>query len=361
MGERLPFPASHHMHNLKNHLISGNASIFDALQRLDESSLQIVLVVDEAGRLLGTLTDGDVRRGLLHGIPLDAPVGRIMCHAPKVSHVDASDAEVLAVMKVHRLRHLPIVDASGRVTGLRTLEDLLLTPQFDNPVLLMAGGLGTRLRPLTETTPKPMLQVGGKPLLETILENFVRQGFSRFYISLNYRGEMIQSYFGNGERWGARIEYLEETQRMGTAGCLSLLPERPREPILVMNGDILTSVNFQQMLSFHNEMGAAATMAAFEQKHHIQYGVLEIESHQIVNIVEKPIHHFFINAGIYILAPRVFDLIARDEPLDMPHLFSGLIAKGERTVAFPIREYWLDIGQPHDLERAENEFSQVFT
>ncbi|MEI8394119.1 MAG: nucleotidyltransferase family protein [Rhodospirillaceae bacterium] len=345
---------------VKNYLVGTQAAIYDAIACIDKSGVQIALVVDENGRLTGTLTDGDIRRALLRNLPLTTRVTEIMTREPRMAPAGSDDTMLFRLMRALRIRHLPLVDEEGRVTGLRTLEGLLQNPRRTNRVVLMAGGLGSRLRPLTHALPKPMLPVGGKPLLETILETFVDQGFYRFSISLNYLAETIIAHFGDGARWGVEIEYLQETARMGTAGSLSLLKERPDEPILVMNGDILTSVDFRQMLQFHQENGALGTMALHEYRLQVPYGVVEINGHRVVGITEKPTHHHFINAGIYVLDPSAYDLIPQDRYFDMPDLFQTLIREGHTTVAFPIREYWLDIGQPQDLQRAETEFSSVF-
>ena len=346
--------------NVNDYLIGPQAVIFDAVACIDRSGVQIALVVDEGGRLMGTLTDGDIRRALLRNLPLSTRVTEIMTRNPRMVPAGSDDTMLFRLMRALQIRHLPLVDADGRVVGLRTLEGMLQTPRRPNRVVLMAGGLGSRLRPLTHTLPKPMLPVGGKPLLETILETFVDAGFWRFAISLNYLAETIIGHFGDGSRWGVEIEYLREPRRMGTAGSLTLLRERPEEALIVMNGDILTAVDFRQMLQFHLDNEAMATMALHEYSLQVPYGVVQIEDHRLIGITEKPVHHHFINAGIYVLDPGAWDRIPRDTPFDMPELFQRLIAEGQSTVAFPIREYWLDIGQPQDLQRAESEFPSVF-
>ncbi len=347
--------------NVQDYLIGPQAAIFDAIACIDRSGLQIALVVDDEGRLMGTLTDGDIRRALLRNLPLTQPVADVMTRHPRLAPVDSDDTKLFRMMRALQIRHLPLVDEDGRVVGLRTLTGLLQTPRRSNRVVLMAGGLGVRLHPLTRTVPKPMLSVGGKPLLETILETFIDYGFWRFSISLNYLAETIVGHFGDGSRWGVEIEYLREPARMGTAGSLSLLGETPAEPFIVMNGDILTAVDFGEMLHFHLDNKALATMALHEYSFQVPYGVARVEDHRLVGITEKPIHHHFINAGIYVLDPRALDRIPKETVFDMPDLFRCLIAEGQTTVAFPIREYWLDIGQPQDLQKAEIEFPTVFT
>jgi NDP-sugar pyrophosphorylase family protein len=224
----------------------------------------------------------------------------------------------------------------------------------------MAGGLGTRLRPLTEECPKPLIKVGGQPILQTVLEGFRAQGFHKFYISVNYKSEMIEQYFGDGRRWDASIEYLREEKRLGTAGPLSLLPETPESAVLVANGDLLTNLNFARLLSYHTEHRAMATMGVRQYSLQVPYGVIEIDGQCISHIQEKPTEKYFVNAGIYALEPDAVAQIPGKTFYDMPELFEDLIAAGEEVTAFPIQEYWQDIGQPDDLHRAQTDYQTVF-
>jgi dTDP-glucose pyrophosphorylase len=341
-------------------LVAPTITIREALEIIDTSSMQIALIVDETKRLLGTVTDGDIRRGILKGIALDEPVQRIMNPHPTVARSHERRDIVLAVMKLKQLNHIPVVDDEGRVINIETLQDLIRGEDKENWVVLMAGGLGTRLRPLTDECPKPMLKVGGKPVLETILDNFLEYGFRKFYLSVNYKADMVTDYFGDGSRWGTEIRYIHETKRMGTAGALGLLPEKPTRPLMVMNGDLLTKVNFQQLLAFHLEHQAEATMCVREYNFQIPYGVVKMDKHRLMGIDEKPIQRFFVNAGIYVLEPKALDLLPKDTYFDMPSLFAKVIEKNGETTVFPIREYWLDIGQVNDYERANGEFAEVF-
>lgn len=348
------------MKNWKQILIPPSASILRAIETIDQGALQIALITDGDGRLLGTVTDGDVRRGILRGVGLDREVSEIMNIHPITASSQDTQETILATMKLRRLQQIPIIDRDGLVIGVQVLADILRSNQRDNWVVLMAGGLGTRLAPLTNDTPKPLLKVGTKPLLETIMQNFIEYGFHKFYLSVNYKAEMIRDYFGDGSRFGVEIRYVHEEKRMGTAGALSLLPERPEETFFVMNGDLLTKVNFQQLLDFHQEHGAAGTMCVREYDFQIPYGVVKTDKHRLMGIVEKPVEHFFVNAGIYVLEPECIDLIPQDEFYDMPSLFEQLIARQRETSVFPIREYWMDIGQMADYERANGEFAEVF-
>ncbi|MDD5298992.1 MAG: nucleotidyltransferase family protein [Gallionella sp.] len=335
-------------------------SIREAIRILDESAKQIVLVVNENNRLLGTVTDGDIRRSILKGMSLDEPIQEIMNPDPTVAMIDEGRENILAAMQRTRLHHIPLVDENHCLVGLETLDELIQSRTRENRVVLMAGGLGSRLRPLTDECPKPMLKIGNKPLLETILENFIEYGFRRFYISVNYMADVVKSYFGDGSRWGVDIDYLHEDQRLGTAGALSLLPEKPTESLFVMNGDLLTKVNFKQLLDFHSGHRAQATMCVREYDFQVPYGVVKINDHRIISIDEKPVQRFFVNAGIYVLEPEALDLVFPNTYFDMPTLFEKLINLKKETAVFPIREYWLDIGQLSDYDRANGEFMRVF-
>ncbi len=345
------------VNDYKKIMVSPDMSIRETISLIDSSAMQIAMVVDGASHLLGTVTDGDIRRGILKGVQLGDAVEKIMNRKPKVCSEGDSRETILARMRAGRLRHMPVVDSSGQVVGLETLEEFLAASKRQNAVVLMAGGLGTRLRPLTENCPKPMLKVGNKPLLEIILDNFIEYGFHRFYISVNYMAEVVKAYFGDGSRWGVEITYLHEDERLGTAGALSLLPEKPVAPLLVMNGDLLTKVNFSQLLDFHASHHAHATMCVREYDFQVPYGVVKIDNHQISGIDEKPIQKFFVNAGIYVLEPDTLELIQPRVYFDMPTLFEKLIEIKKETAAFPIREYWLDIGHLEDFERANVEHS----
>lgn len=330
------------------------------MRQIDQTALQIALVVDEEYKLLGTVTDGDVRRGILKGIPLNEPISRIMNTNPSTLSEESSIDNIKRMFKKKKLRQIPLVDKNNRIIDLLFSDTILDNTALENWVVLMAGGLGTRLKPLTENVPKPMLTVGSKPILQTILENFIDFGFHQFFFSVNYKRELIMNYFGNGLSWGINIDYLDENQRLGTAGALSLFKEKPTKPIIVMNGDILTKVNFQQLLQFHEENKSIATMCVREYNYQIPYGVVRTEGTNLTSIEEKPTETYFVNAGIYIINPEALEHIPNGEFYDMPTLFEKLIEKNKKTSVFPIREYWIDIGRMKDFERANMEFSEVF-
>lgn len=348
------------MGNWKSTLIGPERPIIEALKIIDASTLQIALVVDEKMRLLGVVTDGDIRRALLKGIALDQNVSVIMNRNFSKAAPGSSREDILASMKSKSLRHIPIVDSSGRVVDLKIMFEMMHLQVKENWVVIMAGGSGTRLQPLTNDTPKPLLKVGDKPLLETIIENFVEFGLRNIFISVNYKAQMVEKLIGNGSRWGAQISYIHEEKIMGTAGALGLLPSRPEHPLIVMNGDVLTKVNFQHLLDFHHEHRAKATMCVREYHFQVPYGVVKMNEQRLMNIDEKPVHPFFVNAGIYVLDPEVLSLIPSEHSSDMTSIFEEMINRGHETVVFPIREYWLDIGKMEDFHRANGEYDEYF-
>lgn len=343
---------------LKEFLLSPSDSIRRAMAAINAASPQCGLVVDGQGRLVGSLTDGDVRRGLLAGVQLDEPVERVMFKTPLAAPQAISQDQARVLMRGRQVKFLPLLDEERRVVGLATLESLEDRRQ-ENLVVLMAGGLGTRLRPLTDSCPKPLLQIGGKPILEIILEGFAAHGFHRFAIAVNYKAEMIESHFGNGSNWGVEISYLREPRRLGTAGALSLLPKQERLPLLVMNGDLLTKIHYGYLMDFHAELGGKATICVREYDVKVPFGVVEIKDHRLTALHEKPVQKFFVNAGIYVLEPEVLSLIPPGEQYDMTTLFAELLEKGERPAVFPVREYWLDIGQMGDYLRATGEYGEL--
>lgn len=348
------------MKNWRNTLIGPDDGIIRALQALDSSALQIILVVDGSGRLLGTVTDGDVRRGILKGIQLDAPVSAIMNRNFHTGLAGTERLVLLARMRRDNLHQLPILDGAGLVVGLETLEELLHIQDRDNWVVLMAGGEGRRLYPLTKDVPKPLLSVGSKPLLETILERFIEAGFRSFFISVNYLADQVERHFGDGSAWGVDIRYLREDRKLGTAGALALLPDHPTQPLMVMNGDILTNVDLKQVLAFHRDQGAAATMCVREHAVQIPYGVARMDGPRLLGLEEKPIIRNQVNAGIYVLDPEAVAMIPGGKPFNMTDVFEGLVHAGRPCAAYTIRDYWLDIGRHDDFDRANSEFGEIF-
>ncbi len=341
--------------NWKDIVIFPETSLGEVIAKIDKSALQVAVVLNPDQTLAGILTDGDIRRAILAGKSLDVSVSEVMNPRPTAVPMSMPRSKMLTLMRRKTLHHLPLTDENHRLVGLATLDDLIGAVDHPNWVILMVGGLGTRLHPLTKECPKPLLKVGGKPILEIIIESFAEQGFKQIFLSVNYKAEMIQDYFGEGNRWGIQVSYIHEKERLGTAGALSLLPERPTTPMIVMNGDILTRTSFDSLLKFHEAQDAVATMAVREYDFQVPYGVVRMDGSKIEAIEEKPLQRFFVNAGIYVLSPEVLKYIPKDAFFDMPTLFENLIAANQATAAYPLREYWLDIGRMSDLERANQQ------
>lgn len=339
-------------------LINPDATLEQALKSINIASTQMALVVDEGGHLLGTLSDGDVRRALLAGKDLTENVQNCMNIKPTVANISDSRLSMLNVMRQCSLHQLPITDAAGKVIGLKRIDDLLSTDQYENWVVIMAGGLGSRLKNLTKNTPKPMLAIGNKPLLENIIENFIAQGFKNIWIAVNYHANQIIDYFGNGEKFGVNIKYLQESKRMGTAGALSLLPT-PDLPVLISNADLLTKINYASLIADHTRKCASATMVVREQEFQIPFGVVKIINDKIISIEEKPVNNVFVNAGVYVLSPQSISNVPQNSFIDMPDLISTLLEKNQFVNCYQTNEYWLDIGRYEDLQQAHIDYKKV--
>lgn len=335
-------------------IISQQATIRDALKVIDSQALGIALIADN-NKLLGTLTDGDIRRGLLRSLNMDDAAVEVMNSNPIVVGPETEKEQLIHLMESKSIFALPVVK-NGVIEGIYTLHELLHKPQYENPIFLMAGGFGTRLRPLTDDCPKPLLKVGNKPILEITLQRFIDAGFKNFYISTHYLPKMIQAHFGDGSNWGVKIQYVHEENPLGTGGALGLLPkEIPQLPLIMINGDILTNMDFSKLLEFHNKENADATMCVREYDYQIPYGVIYGEGHRITSMIEKPIQRFHINAGIYVVNPEVYNSVDKDTAIDMPTLLENKIAKNKSVLMFPLHEYWLDIGQMDDYRRAQQD------
>lgn len=337
-----------------------DSTIKEALQIIDLGAVKFAIVVDNDDRLIGTLTDGDIRRAILEGKTLDDNIETVYFKNPTVASFSNTKEEIINLCTSKKIYQIPVIDNEGMVVSIDLLDELLRPKIHSNKVVLMVGGLGTRLRPLTETTPKPMLHVGGKPILQTIIEKFVSYGFVNIVMCVGYKSNIIQDFFEEGSKFGANIEYVAENKRMGTAGALSLLNAKPNEPFFVMNGDLLTNVNFEHLLEFHLANNSIATMCVREYDFQVPYGVVNVEHGKILSIEEKPVQKFFVSAGIYMLNPDCIDIIPENEFYDMPTLFEKLISMNENTISFPLREYWLDIGRIDEYEKANFEYHEVF-
>lgn len=337
-------------------LIQPELPLEDAISVLDKGGLRIALVVNDYQQLMGTLTDGDIRRALLKHVRLGAPVKDVMCTTPHVADVGWSKEKILSVMEDLELLQIPLLDVNSRVVGLETIHGLMERRIVENPVFLMAGGFGTRLRPLTNECPKPLLKIGDKPILELILESLAKAGFYRFFISTHYLPEMIREYFGDGSHWGVNIQYVHEEEPLGTGGALGLLPKgQINHPLIMMNGDLLTTLNYRGLLDFHLEHSSIATMCVREYEHRVPYGVVQTDGRYIQSMEEKPVQKCFINAGIYVVSPELVSAVSVGERIDMPSLLEKQIDMDKRVTMFPVHEYWLDIGKMDDFKRAQEE------
>lgn len=344
--------------NISQLLMKQTDSVKTAVSIIESAHQQFACVVDGKGKLIGTVTDGDIRRFLLSGGSLDTPIDSVMFTQFRYLNEGSTEQEAIALMRREMVHQIPVVDEQGRVVRVFALEEFLKLKGRANPVVIMAGGEGRRLRPLTQDCPKPMLRIGRKPLLEIILEHCIDAGFQHFYLSVNYLKGQIQDYFGDGERWHVRIDYLEEAQPLGTGGALSLLPQKPSVPLLVLNGDVLTRVNYSRLLRFHNQHGAAATLCVREHTTQIPYGVVRMNDQNVLTLEEKPVLTHFINAGIYLLDPVVLDLVPNNQFFDMPQLLETVMQNQHRVSAFPIHEDWLDVGHKDTLELAMREWAE---
>ena len=333
--------------------MSSDGTLRDAISNLQKTGLQISLVVSNDGSLVGTVTDGDVRRGLLRGVELDGSVTSVMRVEPLVVPRELSRDAALQLMKTNVIGALPIVSEDRKVEGIHFLHELLAPSHYSNLMVIMAGGRGSRLHPQTRDCPKPLLPVGDKPMVEHIIERARTEGFNRFVLAVHYLAEMVEEYCGDGSRWEVDIDYLREESPLGTAGALYLLQPRPEAPVLVSNCDVLTDIRYGKLLDFHVHHGATATMAVRLHELRHPFGVVRTNGADIIGFEEKPISRSHINAGVYVLEPEALEVIEDGEPCDMPTLFSRLRGEGARTIAFPMHEPWLDIGGVEDLERAQ--------
>ncbi len=342
-------------------ILPARATIQQAISNLDQVAIKIVLVVNEAGELEGTISDGDIRRGLLKGLDLNSPITSVIHRNALVVPPEMGREMIMQLMVANKIQQIPAVDEQRHVVGLHLWDEITKPPVRPNVMVIMAGGMGTRLRPHTENCPKPLLLIAGKPMLEHIIERAKLEGFSHFVLAVHYLGHMIEDHFGNGDRLGVQIDYLREQSPLGTAGALGLLNPRPETAFVVTNGDVITDIRYGELLDFHIRHDAAATMAVRVHEWQHPFGVVQTEGVEIVGFEEKPIARSHINAGVYALDPGALNALSADARCDMPTLFERLQAQAKRTVAYPMHEPWLDVGRPDDLSRAnvENEKSKI--
>ena len=342
--------------------IPPDSTIQDAIARIDPSQLGIALVVDNNQHLISTIVDGDIRRAILAQVDMNAPVTVLIerkediYRQPITAHVDTSPEDLVRLMRERFVRHVPLLNDDGQVVDLFHMNDLLTMQAQMLPLeaVVMAGGFGTRLRPLTEGIPKPMLPVGDRPLMELMINQLRKAGIHRINVTTHYMAEKIVEHFGDGSAFGVELTYVKEERPMGTAGGVSLI-DAPNTPLLVMNGDLLTDINFQEMYAYHQEQDAALTVAVRKYEFTVPYGVVESAAGFVTQLVEKPSLSFFVNAGIYLLEPEAFQRIPKQQHINMTEIIDILIVDGKRVASFPIREYWLDIGQHADYQQAQED------
>jgi dTDP-glucose pyrophosphorylase/CBS domain-containing protein len=347
--------------DIAKYLVRETISIRDAMAQADVGRCGIVLAVDDQQRLLGTVTDGDVRRAILANINLDESISFLLAHKsgtgsakPITAQVNTDRNTLLKILSENNILHLPLLDDEHRVIGVARLDDFVKEESLPVQALIMAGGQGTRLRPLTDNLPKPLLPIGNQPLMEIAVQKLKEAGIRRLSVAVHYKSEMIKAHFGDGQKYGIEISYIDEEQPLGTAGALGIMPT-PNETTLVVNGDILTQMDYRAMLIYHREHKAEMTVAVHRLDFQVPYGVVECDGTNVLGIVEKPLRTVFINAGIYLLDPLAYDYLPNGEAYDMTDLIASLLHGKRPVVAFPIREYWMDIGQHADYEKAQED------
>ena len=331
-----------------------SATIEDVVRNLDQVAVKISMIVDDSGVLVGTISDGDIRRGLLKGLNLRSPIDEVVHKNAFVVTPDLGRDMVLELMSANMVQQIPVVNEKHKVVGLHLWEDLSSKKEIANTMVVMAGGKGTRLLPDTEQCPKPMLLVAGKPMLEHVIENAKLAGFQNFVIAIHHMGNIIENHFGDGAALDVNIDYLREETPLGTAGALSLLTARIEAPFVVTNGDVLTDIRYDELLEFHIRQAAIATMAVRLHEWQNPFGVVQTNGAEITGIDEKPIVRSHINAGVYVFEPQALGQLSRDSHCDMPELFERLRLAEQRTVAYPMHEPWLDVGRHSDLKEAQN-------
>ena len=335
-------------------ILKFDSSIQQAISNLNNSGLKIVLVVDDKNEFIGTISDGDIRRGLLDNLSINDEIKNIIRYEALVVPPEFAKESALKLMELNQIFQVPIINSQKNIVGLFLRHSIAVENERNNIMVIMAGGIGKRLLPHTENCPKPMLEVSGKPILEHIIERAKSEGFINFIISINYLGEMIENYFGTGEKMGVNIDYIREKKPLGTAGALSLLNLKTEEPFIVSNGDVITDIRYGELLDFHIKNNSTATMAVNLYEWQNPYGVVGLNGIEITGFDEKPINRTHINAGVYALSKNALTFFKKDSPCDMPKLFEQLRASSEKIIAYPMHEPWLDVGRPVDLNQANS-------
>ncbi len=335
-----------------------NSTVCKCMEVIDKNKQGIALVVNKQGQLIGTVTDGDVRRFILSGHAIEEPVANVMSTNFITAPLGTSEKKIKELMNNYLVRNIPILDKNGCPCKIVNIRDIVSEEYANQIAIIMAGGQGDRLKPITEDIPKPMVKVGDKPIIENIINDFARCGIINIYISINYKGYVIKDYFGDGSKHGVKITYIKENKKLGTAGALTLLPEIPLKPLIVINGDVITKTNFLRLIEFHKQHRCVMTVAASQYKVNIPYGVLKLSGHYLLGIEEKPQQEFLCNSGIYTLNPEVLSLIPKNTEFNMTDLIEEIVRKGLPVSTFPLHEYWIDIGEFEELSKAKKDYQQ---
>lgn len=335
--------------NWVDSVLLDGGKVRDVIESLNRSSSKVVMIKSRDGKFVGLITDGDLRRSILLGNAIDDDFTSLINKNPISVGAEVENYQILELMIEHDIQQIPVLNIESEIIGLRVIDELIATPKLNNRIIIMAGGKGTRLRPYTETCPKPMLLIRGKPMLHHIIDKAKIEGFSNFIITTHYLSHMIEDYFGNGAEIGVNISYTHEHEPLGTAGALSLITEKLDEPFIVTNGDVVTDIQFSDMLLFHKKNAGIATMATRPYQISHPYGVVEVNGSEISSFQEKPVYHSMINAAVYVLEPDVLDLLPINKHCDMPTLLEKNKAEGKRILAYPIHESWIDVGRAEDL------------
>ncbi len=341
------------LQQVRNCCVPHSSRLIDAMRVIDAGAIGIAMVVDSNSRLLGTLTDGDIRRAILKGAPVESPLEPYVQKKFTSVGTEAGREAVLDLMQALVLNQVPVIDKLGKLVGIHLLHEIIGAQARPNSALIMAGGRGTRLASLTDNLPKPMIRVAGRPILERLILRLVGFGFRKVFLSVNYLADVIINHFGDGSRFGCSIEYLRETEPLGTGGALSLLPKQLDQPLLVLNGDLVTQANFGEMMGFHEGGGYVATIGVRQYGHQVPFGCVELDGARVRRLEEKPLLERTVNAGIYILNPLLVGRVPRSS-YPITTLFEECLEKGEPVGGFEILDDWLDIGQRDQLRQAQH-------
>jgi len=340
--------------DIKKISVKPSIPIKDAVRILNDGHCRIIFVVDDENKLKGVVTDSDVRRSLLKGLSFDLPICEIMVTNPVVSSPEMNDQSIMSLMKTTKCYEIPVLDQHKRIIGLRTI-DAFMRQKLQAHVVVMAGGLGTRLMDLTKVTPKPLLPIKGKPILFIILDQLIDAGFTKITLALNYKANMVIDAVNSVPDYKCLVNFIVEKKRLGTAGPLSLLDKSISNPFFVINADLLTNVDFTALLRFHETEGNQLTMAVREEGYRVAFGVVTLNGTKVLGVKEKPVQKCFVNAGMYVINPSILSLLQSNSFCDMPDFINKVVSNEKQVGSFPIHEYWLDIGKYDELEKAQKD------